>query len=123
MPRLPLLLVATFLCSLLPGAGKTEKDKDVLSVEQALAVRRPGDLHFSPDGKKLVFSIGRPPKGTGAGQEIWLLDVTTKHLRRFAHSAKSDRSPRWSPDGRQLAFLSTREERSQISCGARRSLT
>jgi dipeptidyl aminopeptidase/acylaminoacyl peptidase len=114
MPRLPLLLVATFLCSLAPGAGKTDKDKDVLSVEQALALRRPADLHFSPDGKKLAFSVSRPPKGTGAGQEIWLLDVTAKHLRRFAHSAKSDRSPRWSPDGRQLAFLSTREERSQI---------
>src|SRR5262245_33469488 len=107
MPRLPLVLAATFLC-LPPGAGNTVKDKDVLSVEQALAVRRPADLHFSPDGKKLAFSVSRPPKGAEAGQEIWLLDVATKQPRRFAHSAKSDRSPRWSPDGRHLAFLSTR---------------
>jgi dipeptidyl aminopeptidase/acylaminoacyl peptidase len=114
MRRLSLALTVS-LFGLVPLAGgQAGSDKEVLTVEQALAVRRPADMHFSPDGKKLVFSVSRPPKATGAGQEIWLMDVATRGLRRFAHSAKSDRHPRWSPDSRQLAFLSTRAERSQI---------
>jgi Tol biopolymer transport system component len=86
----------------------------LLTAEQAIAVRRPYDLQFSPDGKRLAFAVSRPPKGTTPGQEIWMLDTRTRRLWRFAHSAKSDRMPRWAPDGSQLAFLSEREERAQI---------
>jgi dipeptidyl aminopeptidase/acylaminoacyl peptidase len=118
MSRLPLLLTAAVLgiAPLLPGPhARTDPAKAaVLTVEQAIAVYRPSDPQFSPDGKKLAFSVSRPPKGTTRGQEIWVLDVATRDLRRFAHSAKSDRHPRWSPDGKKLAFLSDRQERSQI---------
>src|SRR5262249_42640492 len=34
-------------------------------------------------------------------------------VRQFTYSAKSESTPRWSPDGKQLAFLSNREEDQQ----------
>jgi dipeptidyl aminopeptidase/acylaminoacyl peptidase len=86
----------------------------ILSAEQAIAVRRLADLQLSPDGKRLTFAVNRPPKGTDHGQEIWMLDVQSHRLWRFAHSSKSDRRPRWAPDGSRLAFLSDRKERAQI---------
>jgi dipeptidyl aminopeptidase/acylaminoacyl peptidase len=82
--------------------------------ELAIAVRRPGDIRLSPNGKRLAFTVTRPPKGATAGQEIWMLDVVTRRHWKFAHSAKSDRMPRWSPDGSRLAFLSDRGERAQV---------
>ena len=36
----------------------------ILTPEQAITVRRPSDLQFSPDGKRLAFTVNRPPKGT-----------------------------------------------------------
>jgi dipeptidyl aminopeptidase/acylaminoacyl peptidase len=86
----------------------------ILTPEQAIAVRRPSDLRFSPDGKRLTFTVNRPAKGATVGQEIWMLDVATRRLWKFAHSPKSDRMPRWAPDGTRLAFVSDRQERAQI---------
>ncbi len=74
----------------------------------------PSELRFSPDGKRLAFTVTFPPKGTSQPREIWVLDVATRSARRFTRSAKSDRSPRFSPDGKTLAFISDRDERPQI---------
>jgi dipeptidyl aminopeptidase/acylaminoacyl peptidase len=87
---------------------------DPLTVEQAIAVRTPSDLQLTADGRRLAFTVALPPKGAVRQQEIWVLDLESHKPRRFAHSPKSERAPRWSPDGRRLAFLSDREERSQV---------
>jgi dipeptidyl aminopeptidase/acylaminoacyl peptidase len=117
---MPYLLVTLLAAGSLLLAQRAEKKPRTsaapatLTVEQAIGLRAPSDLQFSPDGRRLAFSISRPPKAGPREQEIWMLDVGSHKLRRFAHSAKSDRMPRWSPDGTQLAFLSDREERPQI---------
>jgi dipeptidyl aminopeptidase/acylaminoacyl peptidase len=40
---------------------------------------------------------------------IWLAPADGGRARRFTSGAKSDTSPRWSPDGRRLAFCSNRD--------------
>jgi dipeptidyl aminopeptidase/acylaminoacyl peptidase len=83
-------------------------------VSRFLSARTPSDLRFTPDGKRLAFTLTLAPKGTTNRQEIWMLDVETLRASRFTRSGKQDRSPRWSPDVKTLAFLSDREERMQI---------
>jgi len=85
-----------------------------LTPEAALTLRSITDLRFSPDGERLTFVITEPPKGEGRARHIWLLEKKTGAVRQFTFSAKSDFSPRWSPDGKTLAFLSNREEANQI---------
>src|SRR2546426_2814696 len=71
-----------------------------LSPEQALNRRAIGDLEFSPDGTRLVFTVTDPPKGSTRPRHLWLLDVASGRLRPLTTAAgKSDSSPRWSPDG------------------------
>jgi dipeptidyl aminopeptidase/acylaminoacyl peptidase len=94
--------------------AKTQARSAVLSIEQAIAITTPSDLQFTLDGSRLAFTITLPVKGTLRRSEIWVLDVPTRKLRKFTHSAKADSSPRWSPDGRQLAFISARNDRPQI---------
>jgi dipeptidyl aminopeptidase/acylaminoacyl peptidase len=95
-------------------AAAVKSDPGTLTVELAISGRRPFDLQFSPDGRHLAFSVSRSPKAGPREQEIWMLEVASHKLWRFAHSTKSDHLPRWSPDGKLLAFLSDREERTQI---------
>ena len=98
-----------------PAETKPDKAKAApFSVEQAIALRPITDLQFSPDGRRLAFTVSRAPKDSTREQEIWMLNVQTRKTWRFAHSRKSSRNPSWSPDGSQLAFVSDREERSQI---------
>lgn len=71
-------------------------------------------MTFSPDGTHLACVVSEAPKGTTPQSHIWLYDVPRNEFRQFTFSSKSENSPRWSPDGGTLAFLSSREERMQI---------
>ncbi len=73
-----------------------------------------GDLRLSPDGNRIAMVVSEPAKPAGQRRNIWVYDFPTRSLKQFTASAKSDTKPRWSPDGRMLAFLSNREGPSQI---------
>ena len=85
-----------------------------LKPEQTLNRRAIADVHFSPDGTLVAFTVSEPVKGTTRNRHIWTYELTSKHLRQITNSAKSEFNPRWSPDGRTLAFLSDRDEGTQI---------
>ena len=109
-----LLCLAAMLFLLAPlSAAQTGGDQK-LTPEQAINVRGISDLRFSPDGERVAFVVSEPPKGTERARHIWMLDVKSKTVRQFTNSQKSEDSPRWSPDGKRLAFLSDREQSRQI---------
>jgi dipeptidyl aminopeptidase/acylaminoacyl peptidase len=85
-----------------------------LSPEQTLDRRSIGELEFSPDGTRLVFTVAEPVKGTARARAIWLLDVAAGSARQLTFSGKNDESPRWSPDGSSIAFLSDRDGATQL---------
>ena len=85
-----------------------------LTPEQTLDRRSIGDLEFSPDGSRLVFTVTDPPKGSARARALWLLDVTSGQLRQLTFSGKSDSAPRWSPDGTSIAFTSDRDGAPQL---------
>ncbi len=86
----------------------------VLTPEQALAGRQISDLQLSPDGMRLAFVVTDPPKGQTRPRDIWMLELATRGVRRLTYSDNGADSPRWSPDGRTLAFLSDRGGGTQI---------
>ena len=98
-----LLLIAAF-------AGQSA----VLTPEQTLRVRRISELAFSSDGSHLACTVEEPVKGAETSSHIWMLDTRSGEFRQFTFSAKSERRPRWSPDGKTLAFTSNRLDRNQI---------
>jgi dipeptidyl aminopeptidase/acylaminoacyl peptidase len=96
--------------------------------ETLLSLRFPSDLQLSPDGTRLAFVVTEPPQGTNRPRHVWLLDVATGAARQFTFSTKTEGRPRWSPDGKQLAFLSDRGDFTQVylisaDAGEARALT
>src|ERR1700674_1370202 len=86
----------------------------LLNPEASLNLRTISDLQFSPDGTRLALVVSEPPKGERRARHIWLYDKQSGGIRQFTHSAKTETSPRWSPDGKQLAFLSDRDDEQQV---------
>src|SRR5580704_11417105 len=86
----------------------------LLTPEASLNLRSISDLQFSPDGSRVAFVITEPPKGERRARHIWLYEKESGAVRQFTFSAKDESSPRWSPDGKQLAFLSNRDDQQQI---------
>jgi dipeptidyl aminopeptidase/acylaminoacyl peptidase len=83
------------------------------------ALRQPGtgqisdaaEAHVSPDGKQAVFSGTLVDKLEGAPPtRICLTELTTGDTRVLTFGPNSDHLPKFSPDGRQVAFLSDRHK-------------
>ena len=69
-----------------------------------------GDLAPSPNGAKLAYYAG----ATGQASEIYVLDLTTKGIKRLTNNSAPDYTPAWSPDGTKLAFASSRSGELQV---------
>ncbi len=91
-----------------------EVQSTVLSPEKVINRRRISDLQLSPNSNRIAMVVTEPTEGTEQISNIWVYDLRNREVQKFTTSKKSDRHPRWSPDGKSLAFLSSREEASQI---------
>src|SRR5690606_39108681 len=82
-----------------------------------VTLNRISEPAISPDGKWLAFVLRETDMAANRGRtDLFVLDLTQKGAepRRIAADAASDSSPRWSPDGQHLFFLSSRSGSSQV---------
>jgi dipeptidyl aminopeptidase/acylaminoacyl peptidase len=92
----------------------SNSDGKSLTPEALISLRRLSDLEFSPDGSRLAFVVSEPPKADLRAGHIWLYDIPNNSFRQLTYSEKSESSPKWSPDGKYLGFLSNRDVNQQI---------
>ncbi len=109
----PLVLMAIALPILAQEPPQSAGPK-LLTPEASLNLRNISDLQFSADGSRLAFVVTEPARGERRARHIWVYEKQSGTIRQFTYSAKSEFLPRWSPDGKQLAFLSDRDEQQQV---------
>jgi dipeptidyl aminopeptidase/acylaminoacyl peptidase len=72
------------------------------------------DPQWSPDGRTIAFVSDRSGKAFDESHntDVWVIDASGGPLTKISDHASGDNSPRWSPDGRTIAFLSSVPEKS-----------
>jgi dipeptidyl aminopeptidase/acylaminoacyl peptidase len=72
------------------------------------------DPQWAPDGRKIALVSDRTGKAFDMGHntDVWVIAADGGPLTKISDHASGDNSPRWSPDGRTIAFLSSVPEKS-----------
>jgi dipeptidyl aminopeptidase/acylaminoacyl peptidase len=82
-----------------------------LTPELLVTQKTVSDPQLSPDGERIAYCVAEISReGEHPTGDIWLVPFAGGEARRFTSGPGRDHSPRWSPDGRSLAFISDRAE-------------
>src|SRR5216683_687441 len=75
------------------------------------------DPHISPDGKLVAYVVTKIDRAQNRrNASIWMVPTDGSRAPwQFTTSPQSSNSPRWSSDGKSLAFLSSRPESTPTS--------
>jgi len=101
------------------------------AIDDLLKVRRVGDPQVSPNGRRVAFTIGEVKfDDNRVNTQIYVIQLAGGDTRQLTSGAGSASSPRWSPDGKKIAYVtgnqvwvmdddgSDKEQVTKISTGA-----
>jgi dipeptidyl aminopeptidase/acylaminoacyl peptidase len=85
------------------------------TASEMMKLKRLSDPQISPDGKWVLYGATEVDPASGArNADLWLAPLAGGEPRRLTNHPKGDSRGRFSPDGKQIAFVSSRDGEGQV---------
>src|SRR5713226_1218694 len=116
MIKRSVVLLSLILSMGFAGALAADASRHVPAIDELLTIKTVGGAQISPDGKWVAYTVGWGDfKQDAFVTQIWLAEADTGRTFQLTRGDKSSTTPKWSPNGEWLAFLSNRiEDKNQI---------
>jgi dipeptidyl aminopeptidase/acylaminoacyl peptidase len=96
------ILSAVVLCVILSVAAFAQSG---FTIDNLIATKRVGDPQLSPDGRTVAFTVGTVNKAENKTlTQIYTIRIDGSNLKQITSGDRSNSSPRWSPDGKRIAY-------------------
>src|SRR5215207_8268038 len=87
------------------AAAQAQSPGARFSVQELLKIQRVADPQLSPDGRWVAYQVTVPDVAANRNlTQLFVVAVAGGEPRQLTSGASSSTAPRWSPDGRRLAF-------------------
>ena len=101
--------VAVSIFAILPFISFAQ-GKRPLNADDLFNLKEVRDPQRSPDGKWVAYTVARAIKETDKNDtDVWMVSWDGRQQIQITATPEGESSPRWSPDGTYLAFLSSRQ--------------
>src|SRR3954463_4992321 len=82
---------------------------EAFSLTDLLSLKHVVDPEVSPDGKWVAYTLREPNlEQNKFSSHIWVVSTESGETKQITNHEKGESRPKWSPDGKSIAFLSTR---------------
>lgn len=81
-----------------------------LSTADLYRLKSVGEVEMSADAARLAYSVQNSDRRGRPYSQVWIIDLATRQSRRLGTDKVGASGPRWSPDGRKIAYFGREEE-------------